>query len=614
LYSKLTTLILASFLSTAAAAASEPILPLNKIQPGMRGVGKTVFTGTDIEEFEFEVLDILPNFGPKRDLILVKLLGEKVEHSGVVAGMSGSPVYIDGKLIGALSYRFGFFAKEPIAGITPIEQMLEIFEQEKVRAEELALNRGFNANYLEMAVGTREFSWESLIPPQLHKAKNQRSEFSDISPLDIPLLFSGFENGSLEMASEIFSGSGFKVLNAGGSFSEKENIPSSLLEPGSAFSVVIVDGDFGLQATGTVTYRDGDKILGMGHPFLDFGAVDLPLGEAKILTTLSSLMASTKISALTRVVGTVHQDRTTGIMGINGEEAAMIPFRLTYRSKIQNGSEFNFRVAEDRSLYSLTPLIFGIVLSNALESARLSSGAATLELDGRINLKGQKPVALQNYYAGSIPSAFVTDAMEATGEVASVLGTLLANDFEVPKIESVELNFTSLLKKSLAAVQRIEVDKTVVKPGENITLSVYIKEFQGEERKIQHTLTLPREIDSKRVAVFAGGGSLLNQLEFRSAPQKFRPRSFQQLLQLLDNRRKNNFIFFQIREPDRGVLVEGAELPGLPPSILAVMNSQKTSGNVVALRERVLQEEKIQLDYSISGGRTIWLKVEPKDD
>ncbi len=587
-------------------------MPINQILPGMHGVGKTVFVGSGIEEFQFEVLEIMPNFHAKRDVILVKLIGEKVEHTGVVAGMSGSPMYIDGKLVGALAYRFGLFSKEPIAGITPIDQMFEVFDHDKVRAEELAMNDGFNPDFLEMAVGVKNISLENLIPPQW---QTRPSNFvSQISPLAIPLIFSGFGNNSLQTAAHLFGGMGFELVSAGGSAAGGETSSPSSLQPGSAFSVVLVDGDYGLQATGTVTYVDGERVLGMGHPFLDFGAVSMPLAEAKILTTLSSSMASTKMSAQTRVVGTVHQDRTTGIMGVSGETAEMLPVRLRFCSKLQDSTEFNFRIAQDRSLNSFTPLIFSLVVSDALESARLAFGNATLQLEGQINLKDHNPISLQNYFAGSTPSAFVTDGMEATGEIAATIGTLVANDFETPKIESVELNFTSLPKKSLATVQRIEVDKTVVKPGDKIGLTVYVKEFQGKEIKLRRDLYVPGDIESKRLTIFAGSGDLLSQLEFRSSPQKFRPQSFEQLIELLQNRRKNNFLFFQIRENNRGVTVGGEEFPSLPPSILSVMNVQKSSGNVLVLRERVLKEENVQLDFSISGGRSIALKVEPKDE
>ena len=190
-------------LLTNTGFAGQEIMPLSQIKLGMRGTGKTVFAGTKIEEFEFEVLEIIPNFKAKRDLILTRLIGEKVEYTGVVAGMSGSPMYIKGKLIGALSYSMGIFMKEPIAGVTPIEQMFEILAQEKVRPEELAALRGFNESYLAMAVGTQEFSLENILPPEFKRA-NSKTSLNGISPLDTPLIFSGFENSVLELCSAVF--------------------------------------------------------------------------------------------------------------------------------------------------------------------------------------------------------------------------------------------------------------------------------------------------------------------------------------------------------------------------------------------------------------------------
>ncbi|MFQ5864682.1 MAG: SpoIVB peptidase S55 domain-containing protein [bacterium] len=598
----------------AESFAGDKIMPLSEIQPGMRGVAKTVFAGNKIEEFDLEILDIIPNFRAKRSLILAKLIGDKVEKTGVVAGMSGSPVYIDGKLIGALSYRMGIFLKDPIAGITPIEEMLEITEREKYRSQELASNRGFDSKYLEMAVGVRETAWENFIPAKFQKLKSIHTNASGISPLKLPLIFSGFENSIMELSAQIFDGLGFEMLQSGGTISTTKEKNYDQLQPGSAFSLVIVEGDFGIQATGTVTYTDGDRVLGMGHPVFDSGAVGLPMGRAKIVTTVSSLMASTKISAHTDIVGTLHQDRTTGVLGVSGEMPKLIPVRMNLNSEFQEPVDFNFRLAEDRSIHSLTPLIFRIVLFNAIESARLSSGDQTLLLEGQIKLRGKQNILLQNFFAGGLPSTLVTDALEATGEISAILGSLLSNNFELPKIESINLNFTSLHKKNLATVQRVEIDKSVVKPGDEITLAVTLKEYQGQEQRIRHSLRIPNDVTSKRISVFAGSGSALTQVEYRSAPQKFRPNSFNQLLELLKKRRKNNFLFFQIRLRDKGVLIKGEELPSLPPSIRAVMNSQKSSGNVISLRDRTLIEDSIQVNYSISGGRTVWLNVEPKDE
>lgn len=599
------------FLLYPGALYSSEIMPLAEVKPGMRGVGKTVFAGTDIEQFEFEVLEIIPNFKPKRDVILVKLLGDKVEHTGVAFGMSGSPMYIDGKLIGALAYMMTIFAKEPIAGITPVEEMLEIFEQEKVRAQELASNRGFNPDFLEMAVGAAPISWEKFVPPHLQN-KSMTSNFaSGLKPLTMPLVFSGFDPSVLEFSNDLFAGQDLEIIRGGGTAATSEPPDGTAFEAGGPYSVVLVDGDLGLHATGTVTLVENDKVLGMGHPFFNSGAVALPMGEAKILTTLSSLMSSTKIAALTRVAGTVHQDRTTGIMGIRGETPGMIPFRLTFNPRFQEPVEFHFRLAEDRSLHSLTPLISNLVLTSALESARLSLGSQTLKLDGQISLKNAEPIPLENYYAGSVSSSFITDAVEATSEISAILGALLSNNFELPEIESVELNFEALHRKYVATVEGIDVNKTVVKPGEEVVLTVHLREYQGAAHQIRHVLTLPEEIEARRVGIFAGSGSLLTQLERRIHPKKFDPKSFEHLLEILNSRRRNNFVFFQMRLRDQGLLVEGQELPNLPPSVYSIMNAQRSTGNASTLRDRVLVEDQVEVEYSVSGGKTLWLNIKP---
>lgn len=600
-----------ALLASLPGVVAAQFMSVDEITPGMKGVGKTVFSGTTIEPFDFEVVEIIRNFKPRRDLILVQLIGKKVEHTGVVAGMSGSPMYIDGKLIGALSYQMGFFQKEPIAGVTPIHQMLEIFAQEKSREQELAAKRGLNEDFLAVAAGTRDFDWAALLPPQLKNAPTGGTQLS-LTPLEIPLFFSGFEPRMLDFSAQIFNRMGLSVLQGGGGSSVEGDQTDNELQPGSAYSVVIVDGDLGLQATGTVTYRDGDRVLGMGHPFFNSGAVKLPMGKAKILTTLSSLMASTKMASLTGVVGTVHQDRTTGVMGISGEEPQMIPVRLHFTSEFQQPVDYHFRVAEDRSLYSLTPLIFSIVLTNTLESARLSMANQTLTLEGRIQLKDHGAIELKNYYAGSRPSEFLTDGMEVAGDVAATLGALLANNFETPEIEAVELNFDVLPRKYLAIVQTVSVDKTVVRPGDQLTVSVLLKEYQGKSHVVRQRFTVPEDVSARRIAVYAGSGSTLTRLEARLAPQKYKPQSFEQLMKILNNKRKNNFVFFQLRALDKGVLVQGEEFPNLPPSVLSVMRTQKASGNISSLRDRTISEHATEVDFSVKGGRTIWLNVEKK--
>jgi hypothetical protein len=234
-------------------------------------------------------------------------------------------------------------------------------------------------------------------------------------------------------------------------------------------------------------------------------------------------------------------------------------------------------------------------------------------LDGNIHLKDNRVIPLQNYYAGTTPKKFVTDAVEAVGEIAAVLGTLLSNDFESPQIESVDLKFTILHKKYLADINRVEIDHTIVRPGDKLNVNVYIKEFQGAEHKVSHTIQVPESVDARRLSLIVGSSGTVTRLEYRTSPQKYRPNNFEQLLDILNSRRKNNYIFFQLRSRNRGVIAQGQELPELPPSILNVMNAQRSSGTVQNLRERVLYEDSVKVDYSVSGGKALFVTVNEND-
>ncbi len=587
-------------------------MPLADVKPGMQGVGKTIFSGTEIEEFDFKVLDIIPNFRAKRDLILVQLIGEKVERTSVAFGMSGSPMYIDGKLIGALSSRFGLFTKDPIGGVTPIGQMVEIFKMDEVRKHELASRRGLNPDYLEVAVGVREWQLDDFIPPYMRTNEPSGLAQKGFEPLKPTLVFSGFERSGMRLPSRVFDGLGFEMTQSGGGTYTPVLGEAGTLEPGSAYAVVLADGDLGIQATGTVTLVDGEKVVGMGHSFLNSGAVALPMAKARILTTLSSWMASTKMSALTGIVGTVHQDRTSGIMGISGEPPKMLPVELNLDSRFATPVQYNFRIAEDRSLHSITPLLLSIIINNALESFRLARSNQTLKLTGQVVLSGYEPILLQNYYAGSTPAGFVTDAQQASGEIASIIGALLSNNFEPAEIEAIKLTFQALPQKYLGLVDRIEVNRTIVAPGDEVTVTAVVREYQGKGHRISHKIKIPDQLDTKRINIFAGSGITLTRLEARNSPQRSRPKTFAQLVRVLNDRRNNNFVFFQIFTADRGIQVSGEPLPGLPPSVRSVVRTQKASGNVLALRDRVIVEDKVETDFAVSGGRTLWLKVKSK--
>src|SRR5579872_7168932 len=335
--SLLTGLSLSSIL--LVAQTSQPTIPIDQIHAGMRGVAYTVFQGVKPEAMDVEVLGVLHNVnGPKGDIILVRLHGQKVEYTGVVAGMSGSPVYLNGKLAGALAFRVGEFSKEPIAGVTPIADMLEINALDKSPSEEAAAIKPEVTN----AAG------KTAAPGLASAIGNSTQNFADyLKPIDAPLVFNGFSEDAIRAFAPQFAAAGIvPVMGAGSVSNDKQPEP---LVPGSAVSAILVRGDMDIAATCTVTYIDPQRLLACGHPLLQFGSVDLPMNKAEVLATLPSPLNAFKIVNTTERAGVFVQDRHTGILGVFGKQPDMIPVTLT----IHGGSgtkEFHYEVLNNPRL------------------------------------------------------------------------------------------------------------------------------------------------------------------------------------------------------------------------------------------------------------------------
>src|SRR5580765_6642640 len=301
------------------AQSSQPTIPIGKIHAGMRGVAYTVFEGIKPESMDVEVLGVLHNVnGPKGDIILIRLHGTKVEYTGVVAGMSGSPVYIDGKLAGALAFRIGEFSKEPIAGVTPIADMLEINALDKSPAEEASAAKPAVSN----AAG------KTAAPGSSVSLSGSPQDFANyLKPIETPLVFTGFSEETVRLFAPMFASAGIVPVMGAGSVSESKQ--PEPLEAGSAVSAILVRGDLDIAATCTVTYIDPQRLLACGHPLLQFGSVDLPMNKAQVLATLPSPLNAFKIVNTTEEAGVFVQDRHTGILGVFGKQPDMIPVTLT---------------------------------------------------------------------------------------------------------------------------------------------------------------------------------------------------------------------------------------------------------------------------------------------
>ncbi len=584
-------------------------MPLAEVKPGMRGVGKTVFYGSAIEDFGVEVLEIVENFYPKRNVILVRLTGDKAEHAGVVSGMSGSPVYINNRLVGALALRFGEFMKEPIGGVMPIEDMVEVANKEAVRGSEESKTTSILPQYIQAFLcGTEESFWENLLTGFLPTGEVSNASLSTIQS---PLVFSGFNSTVLEPFQSLFRSLGFIAVQSGSqSTAHAENAPK--FEPGSAVSQVFLSGDIGIDATGTVTAVHENKLLAFGHYVFNLGPVNLPVASAKILATLPSMMGSNKMAVSTNIMGSVRQDRLTGVFADLSIQPEMVPVRLSLSSPPSGQHEFNFSMAVDRSVNNLMPFFLRIALIQGMVAARLAAEESSMQLQAQFTLADHRMLNINDFFSSQQIFGFFApggDAVGASDMIASTLGALLVNDFISPKVEKIDLVCRAEPGEKIAKISSVWQDKTEINLGDSLMLTIRLKKTDGGEKKIIRKVNLPRKLQAQSLTVFISSGDALIRYEQQTNPEKYTPVNFDHLLSILEGRRKNNNLYIQVRVRDSGIMLEGRELSTLPPSIMGVMDSDRGIGDGKRLRDRVLLEQVIPTDYVISGAKRLNVRI-----
>lgn len=610
--------LLACALLPVRLPVAQEIFPLSRVQPGQSGIARTVFVGDTIEDIGIKVLEVWRNFMPKRNLIVVELNGPKAELVGAARGMSGSPVYIDGKIAGALAYGLGGFLKTPVMGVTPIEEMLEIFDRENERGREQAHyptdDRGW---FAEMALGLRDVSWENFLPSS---ATAGPTTAALVRPFALPLVFSGF---SPHLVSEIAPGlqqRGF-VPAMGGSSEAKAD--ANELQPGAPVGGVLVSGDASIQAVGTVTYRRGNQILAFGHPFFDYGPVNMPIASARVLVTLASLDFSYKLAIGTGIVGALRQDRTTGIYGVLGETAPMVPVRVRYENEVGTSSDFRFSYTAERSLAALMPLFLRVTLIAALESARLAAGENSLRVQGIVRLQAapgagvqdSAEIKLDDFYAGAELAggiAFLNSILQSTGEIAASLGALMANKFQPVSVKEIDLHFTSFAGRRAASLEQVWLDRPEVAPGDSVTVFCRLRRHHGESFQVEQRLGIPRSTSAAVLNVVVGSGDEVTRMEARATPTKFQAQSLGHLIEILQQQRRKDQLYIQLRQFGRGVIVDGEEMPALPPSIYAVLQPPHARGKALATREQVLLEVARPLRIGVVGMVAVKLAVQQR--
>ena len=588
--------------------------PVDELKAGMVGVGKTVFEGDRLDEFKVHILGVLRNvIGPRRNLILARLEGGPLANTGVIAGMSGSPVYIDGRLVGAVSYSLGQFSKEPIAGITPIDEMTEAatFAAPRRPAARVELQMPLTPESLRASL-RQAFSWarpfaDSPADVQVFGGTGLNAGIGTLlRPIATPLTLGGFDPGVIDPIASAFTDQGFVPVMAGSAVAAlaQGNGATSApqpLRPGDPVGVALMSGDLEIGATGTVTDVEGSRVYAFGHPFYGLGPTQFPMTRAYVHTLLPSLANSMKIASTGEVIGTVQQDRATTIAGTLGPGPALVPVRISLTSDRGTKKTFNMAMVNDQLF---TPLLAYLSIVNTLASYERQNGAASYIVRGTASVRKYGNVAFEDLFSGDQPS------IGAAAYVVAPINVLLRNAFEDVELERLDLEIDASEQPRSATLERVWIDGNRVKPGTKVDLKVLLRTYRGEEITRTVGVDIPPSARGS-VSIMVADGTRLSQWEARELQvQPLQTRDLNQMLRVLNNARKNNRLYIRLLGRDQGAVVKGESLSSLPPSVLAVLESDRNGGSFRPLQNAVLGEWDIATEYAVNGSRTLSLPIE----
>ena len=568
-------LIFAASLCPRFAAGQIAIYPLRDIRAGQHAIGKTVFQGNKIEEFQVEILGVLENVGPRQSIILARLSGGPLQETGVMQGMSGSPVYIDGRLVGAVALAFNF-SKEPIAGIRPIEEMLAVGDSSKATA-----------------------------PPAGPKvASNIDSFASKLIDIATPVSFSGFTAGTLDQFAPQLKKLGLEPrqgVSSGGKLPSQLGPPASL-RPGDMIAVELLSGDMSIGAEGTVTAVDGKSIYAFGHQFMSVGNTELPFARAEVLTLLPNLNSSFKISSPLEWMGAITQDRSTSIYGELGRKAETIPLAITVKDGRRAPLAYRMQMIQDRVL---SPYIVQTAVYSAMDATERTLGLASYSLHGGVEfVNGTPPLKLDNTYAGdfNVP-------LQASSGVASPLASILGAGFDALKIKSINLEIEASEHKRFLQVDQITASPKRVHPGDWVELSVNLTGENGLEVQKSLRYQVPVGAPDGALNFTVSDGSLSNALDYQQLSLE-PPKSPTQLVSFLNNLRPNTNAYVRVWRTDPAFQVGGQDLPDPPPSVGLILAKAQAAQGVWVPRGSEIDELQIQTgDVVVSGSKTAQVEV-----
>ncbi len=579
-------LVLSVLGGTTASRAGEPnpktYWKVDDIRPGMKGTGQTVMVGTKLEEFGAEVLGVMRGVNPGRDMILCRLTGCNLEHAGIIQGMSGSPIYIDGKLMGAVAFAWEF-AKDPIAGVTPFEQMVEY-----VRSHD----RRLAAEAKDGAKQADARSWGTNRPALVEGAATDETDarlvgpvavsggaLAGMRPIATPIAAGGFSPKALALLESQFKPLGMAPM-AGGAASKKviQEEGDKPLVPGAPLSIAMVTGDFDLSGIGTVTHVEGNRVYGFGHPMMGLGACDLPMMTGYIHTVYPRASVSMKMGSPLKVVGVLDTDVSTGIAGRIGGKPDMLPMTIRVKtSRYSDPKTYRVEVIREPNMMATLAMV---VLTNAIDTDGNLPEELTAKIAATIKLKGYDPIEVHDTLSGPRftgpmgPSALFLP-------IASIINIVMKNPLTPARIESIECDVDLAPGRSVASIESIRLASDRVEPGESLRAFVTLKPFKGERKVIPVTVPLSPELPPGTYDLTVCDSTNSLRRRVRNEPGLFEPHDLTGLLDVLrlQTAPRHTSLYLHVPLPDRGLSVEGQSLPNLPGSARAVFTTGRNTGD-----------------------------------
>lgn len=596
---------IAKAVTKAESQPSDKFFPVEQVKPGMRAVGYTVFEGSEPRKFELQILGVMKGFqNPGQSAVLAKLLGAEFEHIGVFAGMSGSPVYIDGKLLGAVAFGFPF-AKDAIAGITPIQQMVEVFEQKQLEKTQPS-DKPRSVSFSEIAFSENSTEFKNFVE-RLNAPNNGAQAVGApnsqvLTPIATPLAITGVPPEVIAKFAAQFQALGLNpVAGVAGAaeISEMKKADENTLKPGATIVVALVRGDVSISAAGTVTWRDGNRIYAFGHPWLTIGVADFSMHEGEVITVMPSQNSSFKLVVPTATVGAMRGDRSTGMYGELGVAAKMIPVEINLQTSRGEKKTYTFEMVRDRYL---TPILTQMAVLATIGSTERTLGDSTLQVRNRIQLKGQPEIMLENRLSSSMGAH-----MAAALAISQPLTALFNSGFEDLVIEGVKLDITSRDARKRGSLDRLWINQTDVKRGEKLEIQAFARTESGAEYLERISVQIPADAPLGQLQVIVSDGAALQASEPRTG---FTPKSLAQLVRELNKIRKADRLYVRLARSENGAVINNEELPNLPPSVLATLGSDRTAGGYTLLRSvTVLEQELPPAEFVIAGQRTLTVNV-----